>query len=131
VAAKEVLSPASPHPHVLVVFNAPSLAKFGPTVRPGGIILFDSSVIGDVPDTLTDGVRVIGVPFAEVARELGSGQVKNMVALGALQGATQLFPKDTLLAAIRAGLRGKRADVTINEQAFERGAVLGRAGGIS
>jgi Pyruvate/2-oxoacid:ferredoxin oxidoreductase gamma subunit len=30
VARGEVLSPASPHPHVLVAFNAPSLAKFGP-----------------------------------------------------------------------------------------------------
>ena len=34
VAEDEVLSPAAPHPHVLVAFNAPSLAKFGPTVAP-------------------------------------------------------------------------------------------------
>ena len=34
VAADEVLSPASPHPHILVAFNAPSLAKFGPSVAP-------------------------------------------------------------------------------------------------
>ena len=33
VADDEVLSPACPRPHVLVAFNAPSLAKFGPTVR--------------------------------------------------------------------------------------------------
>ena len=49
VAAKEVLSPASPNPQVLVAFNAPSLAKFGPTLRPGGTIVFDSSVIAELP----------------------------------------------------------------------------------
>ena len=127
VAAKEVLSPAAPHPHVLVAFNAPSLAKFGPTVRPGGIVLYDSSVISAVPDTLADGVRVVGVPFADAAKALGSVQVKNMVALGALQGVTQLFPKETFLAAIRAALSGKRAELAVNEQAFERGAELATA----
>ena len=35
IAEDEVLSPAAPHPHVLVAFNAPSLARFGPEVRPG------------------------------------------------------------------------------------------------
>ncbi len=124
VAVKEVLSPAAPHPHVLVAFNAPSLAKFGPTVRPGGIVIYDSSVIGAMPDTLADGVRVVGVPFAEVAKDLGSVLVKNVVALGALQGVTQIFPQETFLAAIRTALSGKRAMVALNEQAFERGAAL-------
>jgi 2-oxoisovalerate ferredoxin oxidoreductase beta subunit len=124
VAIDEVLSPASPHPHLLVAFNAPSLVKFGPTVRPGGIVLYDSSVIGAVPDNLGQGVGVVGVPFAETARDLGSVQVKSVVALGALQGVTQIFPKDTFLAAIRSSLGGKRAMVEVNEQAFERGVNL-------
>jgi 2-oxoisovalerate ferredoxin oxidoreductase beta subunit len=127
VAAAEVLSPAAPHPHVLVAFNAPSLAKFGPTVRAGGLVLYDSSVIAAVPDTLPDGVQALGVPFTEAARELGSVQVKNVVALGALQGATQLFPQDTLLAAMRAALGGKRAQLDLNERAFARGVELADA----
>ena len=124
VAMNEVLSPAAPHPHLLVAFNAPSLAKFGPTVRPGVIVIYDSSVIGAMPDALADGVRVIGVPFAEVAKGLGSVLVKNVVALGALQGVTQIFPKETFLAAIPTALSGKRAMVALNEQAFEQGANL-------
>jgi 2-oxoisovalerate ferredoxin oxidoreductase beta subunit len=122
VAANEVLSPAAPRPHVLVAFNAPSLAKFGPTVRPGGIVIYDSSVIGEVPDTLADGVRVVGVPLTDLAKELGSVQVKNMVALGALQAVTEIFPRDTFLATIRTSLSGERVEVALDEQAFERGA---------
>ena len=131
VAAREVLSPAAPHPHVLVAFNAPSLAKFGPTVRPGGVVVYDSSVIGAVPDTFADGVRVVGVPFAEVAKELGAVQVKNVVALGALQGVTQLFPKETFLAVMHAALAGKRAAIDMNDVAFERGAQLAEAAVVS
>ncbi len=126
VAAKEVLSPASPHPHVLVAFNAPSLAKFGPTVRAGGTILYDSSVIAELPAGLPKGVRTIGVPFTTVAKDLGKVVVKNVVALGAMQEATDLFPKDTFLTGIRQALKEKCAMIPLNEEAFAWGAKLAR-----
>ena len=121
VAAREVLSPSSPHPHILVAFNTPSLAKFGPTVQPGGTIIYDSSVIADVVRGLPEGVRAFGVPFTTIAKELGKVVVKNVVSLGALQEATQLFPKETFLTAIRSALKEKSAMIPMNEQAFERG----------
>jgi 2-oxoisovalerate ferredoxin oxidoreductase beta subunit len=120
VAAEEVLSPAAPEPHVLIAFNAPSLAKFGPRVVEGGVAVYDSSVIGELPP-LRPGVRAVGVPFARIAGELGKMIVKNIVALGALQEATRLFPKETLLAAIRQALADKCALVPLNEEAFARG----------
>jgi 2-oxoisovalerate ferredoxin oxidoreductase beta subunit len=124
VAVKEVLSPASPHPHVLVAFNAPSLARFGPTVQPGGTIVYDSSVIAEVPEGLAPGVRTVGVPFASVAKDLGNVLVKNVVALGALQEATGVFPQDTFLTAIREALKEKCAMIPLNEEAFAWGAKL-------
>lgn len=124
VAADEVLSPAAPHPHVLVAFNAPSLAKFGPTVRAGGTILYDSSMIGNVPEGLADGVRLVGVPLADTANGLGHVLVKNVVALGALQAATGLFPPETFLTAIRQALADKPDLVALNEQAFALGTEL-------
>jgi 2-oxoisovalerate ferredoxin oxidoreductase beta subunit len=126
VAAKEVLSPASPSPHVLVAFNAPRLAKFGPTVRPGGTIFYDSSVIADLPGDLPSGVRTVPVAFTSSARDLGNVLVKNVVALGAVQEATRLFPAETFLTAIREALKGKPAMIPLNEQAFAVGAGLAR-----
>jgi 2-oxoisovalerate ferredoxin oxidoreductase beta subunit len=124
VALKEVLSPAAPNPHLLVAFNAPSLARFGPSVRPGGMVVYDSSVISSPPDGLATGVRTVAVPFAAVARDLGAALVKNVVALGALQGATRVFPEETFLAAICAALKEKCAMIPINEEAFKVGAKL-------
>ena len=126
IAETEVLSPASPRPNVLVAFNAPSLAKFGPQVQPGGVVVYDSSVITDVP-ALPEGVRAVGVPFTGIATELGKPIIKNVVALGALQEATQLFPKDTILAAIRQALKEKSALIPLNESAFARGVEAARA----
>lgn len=127
VAREAVLSPAVPHPHVLVAFNAPSLVRFGPSVVPGGLALFDSSVIVRPPEGLDPSVRTLGVPFASTANELGNVLVKNLVALGALQGATRVFPRETFLSAIRAALAGKGDLVELDERAFVRGAELGEA----
>ncbi len=47
--------------------------------------------------------------------------MKNIVALGALQAATNIFPKDTLLGAIRTALKDKCALIPLNEEAFAWG----------
>jgi 2-oxoisovalerate ferredoxin oxidoreductase beta subunit len=127
VAREAVLSPAAQHPNVLVAFNAPSLAKFGPQVRPGGTIVYDSSVISELPD-LPEGVRTFGVPFTEIASDLGRVVVKNVVALGALQAATSIFPEETMLVAIRQALRSKCALIPLNEEAFAWGVKSVRKG---
>ena len=121
IASEEVLSPASPTPHILVAFNAPSLMKFGPTVQPGGTILYDSTVISEVPN-VQDDVQLYGIPFTQIAADLGKVLVKNIVALGALQAATDLMPKESLLTAIQQALANKCAMIPLNEAAFESGA---------
>ena len=120
VATSEVLSPASPRPHILVAFNPPSLEKFGPSVRAGGTIIYDSSVIPSPPQ-LGREVSVIGVPCTQIARDLGRVMVKNVVALGALQAATELFPKESLLNTIRQALKDNCAMLALNEEAFAWG----------
>jgi len=120
IAREEVLSPACPNPHVLVAFNQPSLEKFGPTVQPGGAILYDSSVTATVP-SLDPSVRAIGVPFTQIATDLGKKMVKNVVALGALQAATEVFPAESFLGVIRQMLQKDCAMLELNEEAFAWG----------
>ncbi|HSR50918.1 MAG TPA: 2-oxoacid:acceptor oxidoreductase family protein [Acidobacteriota bacterium] len=120
IAPDEVLSPSCPHPHLLVAFNAPSLAKFGPQVVAGGTIVYDSSTIKK-PPAFSQEVRAFGVPFTQIAFGLGRVLVKNIVALGALQAACDLFPEDTFFYAIRSALKSDCAMVPLNEEAFRRG----------
>ena len=120
VAAEEVLNPGSPNPQVLIAFNAPSLAKFGPSVRKGGVVIYDSTVVSEAP-VLDPSIKVFPVPFTGIATDLGKAVVKNIVALGALQAATGIFPKETFLTAIRVALKDKCALVPLNEEAFAWG----------
>jgi 2-oxoisovalerate ferredoxin oxidoreductase beta subunit len=120
IAEEEVLSPAAPHPHALVAFNAPSLARFGGEVLPGGVVVYDSTVI-QAPPSLPDGVRAVPVPCTAIALELGQKMVKNVVALGALVGVTGLFPPETLVEVVRQALGSKPQLLDVNQEALARG----------
>jgi 2-oxoisovalerate ferredoxin oxidoreductase beta subunit len=120
IAKDEVLSPSAPSPHILIAFNTPSMVKFAPQVVAGGTVVYDSGVIKEIPK-LNANVRAYGVPFTEIALSLGKAVVKNIVALGALQAATNLFPPETFLNAVRISLKEKCAMIPVNEEAFQRG----------
>ncbi len=120
IAEQEVLDPAASAPHVLVAFNAPSLAKFAPTVPAGGIILYDSTVVTD-PGRLPAGRRILPIPLTRIAADLGRPMVKNVVALGALQTALNLLPEDSLVGTLRHVLHDKPALLPLNESAYAAG----------
>ncbi len=120
IAKEEVLSPAVPDPHALVVFNAPSMEKFAPMVRSGGTIVYDTTVISDVP-SVDASIRFVGVPFAKIAHDMGKTRVKNVVALGALQAATRFMERESLLAALDQSLHEDCAMLELNRMAFANG----------
>ncbi|HSM14677.1 MAG TPA: 2-oxoacid:acceptor oxidoreductase family protein [Thermoanaerobaculia bacterium] len=120
IAAREVLSPAAPRPKVLVAFNSQSVDKFAPLVPAGGIVLYDSAMVETLPE-MAEGVRAIGVPFSTLASELGRPLIKNVVALGAFQAATGVFPEESLLEAMRETLAKRPELLPLNEQAFRKG----------
>jgi len=70
---------------------------------------------------LDPSVRLVGVPFTEIAVDLGKAVVKNIVALGALQAATGIFPRETLMTAVRQMLKDKCALIPLNQEALDWG----------
>lgn len=104
----------------IVVMNRPSLMKFEPTVRPGGIVFVNSSI---VPDKVSrDDVRAIYVPCDAIAAELGNPKVSNMVMLGAYIGATGALKVETIEKMIHEMFTGKKAKlVPLNLEALKRG----------
>jgi len=119
-------SPMVSDPTELIAMNAPSLAKFEASVVPGGVIFINGMDIH--PKTVSDGVRVVNVPCAEIAGKLGNSRVANMVMLGAYIGATQALKPDTLKEMIRHKFAGPKAHlIDINLQALEAGLACGRS----
>jgi 2-oxoglutarate ferredoxin oxidoreductase subunit gamma len=120
-------SPISKSPHGLIALNLPSLDKFEPAVRPGGVIVVNSSLINRLPQRRD--VTVVAVPANEIAIECGSAKAANMVALGAYLGASGVADQEQVKVIIAESFAAKPALVALNHAALSRGFSLGQAQG--
>ena len=125
ISDRPVGSPVIQSPRAVVAMNLPSLDKFEPDVRPGGLLLVNTSLIERKPTR--DDVTVIEVPANEIANELGNRRGANMVALGAYLGATDAVSVDEIVEVIRETFAAKPGVVEININALHRGHEIGAA----
>jgi 2-oxoglutarate ferredoxin oxidoreductase subunit gamma len=116
-------SPVIRSPRAVLAMNLPSLEKFEPDIRSGGLLLINSSLIdrGAERDDLT----VIEVPANEMATELGNPRGANMVALGAYLGATDAVSLEEIEKVIRETFAAKPAVIDVNIEALHKGYELG------
>ncbi|MCJ7830042.1 MAG: 2-oxoacid:acceptor oxidoreductase family protein, partial [Desulfobacterales bacterium] len=81
ISDRPIGSPIIRNPAHLVAMNRPSLEKFAPLIKPGGVILINSSLI-PVASNRQD-VDELKVPATEIAQQIGSVKAANIVALAA------------------------------------------------
>ena len=75
-------SPIVSAPDVLIAMNLPSFQKYQPAVQPGGVILMDSTLIGEAPSR--SDVTVYAVPATQMASDAGLTSLSNMILVGKL-----------------------------------------------
>ncbi len=126
ISDRTVGSPVIQSPRAVVALNLPSLDKFEPNVRPGGLLVVNTSLINREP-ARTD-LRVVKVPANAIAQELGNPRGTNMVALGAYVGATGAVSLEGVEAVVREAFAGKPKVVDVNIEALHRGHEIGRQG---
>jgi 2-oxoglutarate ferredoxin oxidoreductase subunit gamma len=121
VTAEEIGSPIITEPDVVVAMNLPSMNKFEPMLKPGGLLIYNSSLIER--EGGRDDITVIGVPANQLATELGNSRVANMIVMGALLAKTKVVGTESIKKALRQVLPSHRHDLLgINEEAIKRGA---------
>ena len=125
IADEPVGSPRVEEATCVIAMNYPSMKLFEKTLVPGGLLLYNSSLIDEAPER-TD-IRAIAVPCNDIANELGNSRVANMAMLGAFIGATEMFDAETLVEALRHKLgSAKEKLIPLNRQAIETGITAGR-----
>ena len=123
ISDEEIGSPVVQRPRVAVVFNIPSMEKYEPLVKKGGVLVYNRSLIDSSPQR-TD-ITYYPVPANDIAQELGNVKTANMVALGTMVAATQIVPLTTVIQTLRNHLpASKQSLLKENEQALQRGAAL-------
>ena len=110
----------------LIVMNGPSLSKFLKTLKPGGTLFINSSIV-DEKDVDRDDVKLVKAPVTELALEMGNAKVLNVIMLGVYVGYTEVVPPEVVWDTIEHKLGKKPKLLPLNKAAFEKGLELGRA----
>jgi len=116
---ERVGSPLISHPDALIAMNEISLRKFAPQLKSGGLVLYNQeSLPADFkPPT---GVRVICIPASQMADQLGSTKVTNIVMMGALLEESECLAPGTAMGVIQDKVK-KVALLEANRKALAAG----------
>jgi 2-oxoglutarate ferredoxin oxidoreductase subunit gamma len=99
-------SPIINNATVLLAMNRPSLDKFEYWVVPGGIILFDSSLVNR--GVVRTDVKAYGIPATQIASDMGNLAYANIVMLGKLLAQTGAVSAEYFEKGLRKVLPEKK-----------------------
>lgn len=113
-------SPASENLDVLCVMNQPSLDKFIDHIRPGGILMTNSSLV-DVSTVNRTDIKIVEVDADNLAYEIGSSKIANIIVFAAYMTLADTMPIETVKAIVMKKLGRKPELLPMNEAAFNKG----------
>ncbi|MEZ7891975.1 MAG: 2-oxoacid:acceptor oxidoreductase family protein [Candidatus Wallbacteria bacterium] len=118
---KEIGSPVVENPDVIMIMNRPSMDKFLPKLVPGGICIYNKSIIEGF--TPRSDVKMYPVPASEIADKVGSTKLLNMVMVGTFMESTKAFTEKSLSEALHHSISAKHANmIPMNEKAISEGS---------
>ena len=99
ISDNEIPSPVVLKPTACLAMNEPSLVKFEPKLKPGGLLVLNSTLTKRKP-TRKD-IEVLSLPITETADNLGNTKVSNMIALGAYVTKRKIMPLSKLIKSLK------------------------------
>lgn len=123
VSDEPVGSPLVTNPSTAIVLNNPSFGKFEHRVRPGGLLIINSSLVTRVSERRD--IEIIEIPATDIAADLGNSKVANMILLGAFIEWTKVVSSDSIIESLKKVLSEEKHHlIEVNKQALTKGASL-------
>jgi 2-oxoacid:ferredoxin/flavodoxin oxidoreductase, gamma subunit len=120
VSDERISSPILSKYDVAIVLNQPSLDKFEPKVKPGGILIYDGYGVFN-PPTRKD-ITVYHINAMDKAAEMKNAKVFNMIVLGGLLKVCPVVSTDGLKKALFKSLPERHHNlIPLNMEAVEEG----------
>ncbi len=125
ISDNAIASPLVTNPDILIALNQPSVDKFGPAVKAGGLMIANTDMCPHELDR--DDIEVVYAPMNTIANEIGSIKVLNMVAIGVVIGKTGLVKYETIEKDLISFLREKNPKLLEgNLKAIKKGMEIGK-----
>lgn len=123
VSDERISSPILSRYDIAIVLNQPSLEKFEPKLKPGGILIYDGYGIIN-PPTRQD-ITVYRIDAMDKAAEMKNGKVFNMIVLGGLLKVAPVVSTSGVEKALYKTLPERHHTlIPLNMQAVEEGAKI-------
>lgn len=107
---------------VLAVLFQEAYVRFHTRVKPGAMLIYDSKLV----QPSEKGDNVFGLPATQMAVDLGSRLVTNIVILGYLVGKTGVVSRESMEQAIRETVHERHVDLDL--KALDAGMSLAQSG---
>ena len=107
VSDDPVASPLVDKADVIVAMNRPSLDKFEEHVKPGGVLVINSSIIDR--KAVRDDITVVYCDANGIAESIGNPKGANVAILGATLAKAPVTSVESMMEAIRIELGEKKA----------------------
>lgn len=121
ISDEEIPSPYCHELDILYTLNDAAIDKFEKQIRPGGILLVNSTLARPERTYRAD-IKVVKVPATEIANKLGNARGTNIVMLGALASASPDFDVTYMRSAIDYFFAKKGKTNPKNALCFDHGA---------
>ena len=123
VSDEKISSPILSKFDIAIVLNQPSLEKFEPKLKSGGILIYDGYGIIN-PPTRKD-ITIYRIDAMDKAAEMKNGKVFNMIVLGGLLKVAPVVSTKGVEKALKKTLPERHHDmIPINMQAIEEGGKI-------
>jgi 2-oxoglutarate ferredoxin oxidoreductase subunit gamma len=106
---EENMAIASRNPSAAILMGIGAWMLYESQVRPGGLLLVDSSIVAE--RTARDDLTAHYIPATQMAVELGTPMVSNLILLGGYLGATKALPLEAIETTLEekyTGTKGER-----------------------
>lgn len=105
-------APIVSDPDILIAMNLPSLDRYESTVKPGGRIYVDSSLIER--KIQRNDVSVCYIPATRIASQNKLDGLANMIIVGKVLNDLKEFDSETVVAALNKCISARHADMLAN-----------------
>lgn len=106
ISTEPIGAPVVARPDVAVVLNQPSYDKYLSLVKPGGLLVVNSSLVDKLDER--DDIDIVYVPANAIAEAHGTVKMLNMAALGAMLAARPILTLEELETALREHIGQKK-----------------------
>jgi 2-oxoglutarate ferredoxin oxidoreductase subunit gamma len=107
------------HPNIGVAMNQPAMKMLEPTVKTGGVLVVNESLIKT--KSHRSDIKVVYVPTVEIAKEMGDETVGNLIALGAVLANAEVATTTGIIKVLNTMMARNKRQLELNKAALLKG----------